>query len=214
MQVSYINDKARRRIDIVPDPDHPSPREDPEGSFGTFVGYPDRKYRFGDENIRDSGIDADDVDEAMNERITETVDAGGRAFPVRCYEHSLIKLSLGNEAGPGDPGGWDTRHVGWFFVTEKDVAEIGKTMKDAETLLIPELEELTYWYNGWAWKAVESTGEPCGVCGNIEWTEVDYISAAWLSLEPEDNNIVEELGIPADPGKAAAAGWRRVSDEF
>ena len=210
MKVTYINEKTLQKFEIVADEDPPSPREDPEIRVGTFVGYPDNTYNFGDENIRDAVLDPNDCGEAMNDRITETIAAGGRAYPVQCYEHSGIALHLGEGPGASDPGGWDTRPAGWFFVTPADMKKIGRKMEDVEDILKTELQQLTCWMNGWAWRVVEWTGENGGADGGIEWTDTLCCPAAYLSLGPEDDPVAQDFGIPADPEKAAAAGWRRI----
>lgn len=69
-------------------------------------------------------------------------------LPLRLYDHSGLSMSVGSDAHPMDPGGWDSGQVGWIFDTAETRAETGVPLDRVEEALRAEVDEYDDWLRG------------------------------------------------------------------
>lgn len=102
-------------IKIEYDTDPMSPRE--WDNLGTMT-CSHRRYNLGDEQFDAGNFEGwDDVRASL-------VAAGARVIlPLRLLDHSGISMSVGSDAHPHDPGGWDSGQVGFIYVTAAKLRE-------------------------------------------------------------------------------------------
>ncbi len=189
-------------IKIVVDPEPMSPRE--WDNLGTMT-CAHRRYNLGDEQF-----DAGSFDGWAEVRAT-LVEAGARIIlPLRLFDHSGISMSVGSDAHPHDPGGWDSGQVGFIYVTaaklreEYSVKRITKAIEaKAEEVLRAEVTT----YNEYL------TGEVYGYM--VEDPNEDVVESCWgfyggtEYITSEAKSIVDGLD-PAEDVLARTAELERL----
>ena len=90
-------------------------------------------YHSGFYVTKDIIITKDDVREwYQGEKIEQSKDY--HIFQLACLIHSGVWLSLGSSFA-GDPGGWDTSHIGVVLVSKKETSDENKALKLAQGLV-------------------------------------------------------------------------------
>lgn len=176
------------RLEIYPDEDCPSPREDADGNLGVMVCFHDR-YDLGD---KDHGYRQGDFNNGMEleARIKEDHDPV-LILPVSMYDHSGVSLSVGL---PSEP--WDSSFVGFIFTTEErirecfDVTEITpEVLERARKSLEKEVEIYGEYVNGSCYRFVHV--RICEHCGAKR--EVIESMGGFIGLDHTKNGLLDEI---------------------
>lgn len=117
-------------------------------------------------------------------------------FPLNCYEHSGVSLSISNGYPYNDQ--WDAGQIGEVVVTKKSMKEMWGisylTKKNTEIItnaVRGEIEQLTQWINGEVYGYQLFENKTCNL-NEIHEKEID---SCWgyYGYDPETNGISDEI---------------------
>ena len=117
-------------------------------------------------------------------------------FPLNCYEHSGVSLSISNGYPYNDQ--WDAGQIGEVVVTRKSMKEMWGisylTKKNTEMLtnaVEAEIEQLTQWLNGEVYGYQLFETKTC----ILNETHEEEIDSCWgyYGYDPETNGISDEV---------------------
>jgi hypothetical protein len=148
--------------------------------------------------ITDKHYDFSDVQVSSEEELKEWKEQNDvvLTFPLNCYEHSGVSLSISNGYPYNDQ--WDAGQIGEVVVTRKSMKEMWGisylTKKNTEMLtnaVEAEIEQLTQWLNGEVYGYQLFETKTC----NLNETHEEEIDSCWgfYGYDPETNGISDDI---------------------
>jgi hypothetical protein len=172
MEAVYTEEYQGKRIEIYRDETPPDPRE--WDNLGTMVcEHP--HYRLGDYDCKEwyrqhgdenTVEERDEIGDTKELFLAFLEHQNVFALPLYLLDHSGLAMQTYRFAG--DPGGWDTSHVGYIYVTkERFKAELGRwNQKKARKILEEEVKVYNDFLTGnvYGYIVRDSEGEHLGSC--------------------------------------------------
>mgnify|MGYP004006802699 FL=1 len=181
----YYNEKDGQSLKILYMEYPESPRKDFD-HISTIIMDSNTRHNFSDVKI------------SSEEELKEWKDENDvvLTFPLNCYQHSGISLSISNEYPYNDK--WDAEQIGEIVVTRKSMKEMWGnsylTKKNTETLtnaVKGEIEQLTQWLNGEVYGYQLFETKKC----NLNEIHEEEIASCWgfWGYDPEKNGISDSV---------------------
>ena len=134
--------------------------------------------------------------------VSDLMDAGknnpGVIRPVNMHDHDDIRLNT-----EGFHGRWDSRHLGWMYITSRQMGKYSFSPEEAMKIIKAEVEELENYANGTVYgMLLERTGQNNKLSGDIHPSREHGI----------DDDLLDEVlgGMDLSPDErryAARAVW-------